>query len=89
MKMLNHKAGDTVRIQPQEWIDAQEKDNGIICLNAGDIGFAKNMFRYAGKIAKITRAHEEASCYELDIDNEESWWQDWMFDPSYNPADIE
>jgi hypothetical protein len=66
-------------------MDAQEKNGEVICLAAGDLGLTKNMFRYAGKIAKITMEKEGADCYELDIDNKESWWQDWMFDPDYHP----
>jgi hypothetical protein len=42
------------------------------------------MFEYAGRTARITRLSDGG--YRLDIDNGEWHWEDWMFDPDYNPA---
>jgi hypothetical protein len=42
------------------------------------------MFEYAGRTAHITK--EDGVLYYLDIDNGEWRWEDWMFDPGYNPA---
>jgi hypothetical protein len=86
MGMLKHKAGDTVRIQSQEWIDAHKKYGVRIVSTTGDLAFTESMFRYAGKTAKIITANEKNNCYKLDVDNGEWWWEEWMFDPDYDPA---
>jgi hypothetical protein len=84
---MRHKVGDTVRIQSQEWVEAQEKDNN------GDIDFLhaptffSAMFRYAGKIAKIAKVYDSSDCYRLDVDNGKCLWTDQMFDPDYRPED--
>jgi hypothetical protein len=90
MKMLNHKVGDMIRIQSQKWIDAQDKGcvGGYpVISKCGCAPFIKDMFRYAGKTAKIVKADEKTESYELDIDKGEWDWQDWMFDPDYKPKD--
>jgi hypothetical protein len=81
---MTRKVGERVRIRPKEWIDAQEKDKdgGL----AGEYSaFAASMFKYAGKEAVILSACNGR--YELDIDDGYWFWDDWMFDPGYNPAD--
>jgi hypothetical protein len=80
---MNRKVGDTVRIQTQEWIDAQEDKGGYIA-NGEDVArFITDMFKYAGRIAKIRSI--KSFRYKLNIDNEWFSWEDWMFDPSYDP----
>jgi hypothetical protein len=85
--MLNHKVGDTVRIQSQKWIDAQEKDaDGDIC-RYGANSFTLGMQMFAGRTAKIVIRDESDNMYALDIDGKTYNWQDWMFDPDYRPDD--
>jgi hypothetical protein len=78
---MKYKAGDTVRIQSQEWIDTQKKDGDgdIHPLVSGNRCFICAMFEYAGKTAKIVAIY--SNYYRLDIDNGDWRWQDWMFDP--------
>jgi hypothetical protein len=88
MEMFKHKVGDTIRIQSQEWIDAQKKKDiwstPAICKDGCEL-FVKYMFQHAGKIAKILKVDEKINSYKLDVDNGEWDWQDWMFDPDYKP----
>jgi hypothetical protein len=83
--MLNHKVGDTVRIQSQDWIDDQEKDRHGDISPVGRIYFVYGMYKFAGRTPKIVIANEDSKSYKLDIDGREYNWQDWMFDPDYNP----
>jgi hypothetical protein len=82
---MKHKAGDTVRIQSLEWIDALERDNAGDSKGPDkeDHWFLREMLPHCGKIAKImgVRTH----CYLLDIDDGYNTWEDWMFDPGYRP----
>jgi hypothetical protein len=82
---MNHKAGDTVRIQSRKWIDALERDNAGDSKGPDkeDHWFLQEMLPHCGKIAKImgVRTH----CYLLDIDDGYNTWEDWMFDPDYRP----
>jgi hypothetical protein len=88
MKMFNHKVGDTVRIRSKEWIDAQEKDADGDILPDGAISFTCGMYKFAGRTAKIVMVDEsDSSYYALDIDGKTYNWQDYMFDPAYNPDD--
>jgi hypothetical protein len=51
--IMKYKVGDTVRIQSQEWIDAQERDeHGNISLSACETcKIIMEMEKYAGKEA--------------------------------------
>jgi hypothetical protein len=83
---MNHKAGDTVRVQSQEWIDAQEKDWGRdVHHNGAFYTFTESMQKYAGKVAKIVRVDGHA--YGIDLDMGTYCWEAWMFDPDYRPED--
>jgi hypothetical protein len=84
---MNHKVGDTVRIRSREWIDAQEKDkDGNICGEDGCY-MTSGMQQQAGKIAHIAKAYVRVDRYGLDIDDGRHFWDDWMFDPDYQPPD--
>jgi hypothetical protein len=73
-----------VRIRPKEWIDKQDKDiGGSIDRPMKSAVFSSGMSIYAGKTAEITRINN--NCCKLDIDDGSWIWQDWMFDPDYNP----
>jgi hypothetical protein len=81
---MKYKAGDIVRIRPKEWIDAQEKDKDGDIKNVASMAcFINSMFRYAGRIARIIAAQEKY--YDLDIDGGKCCWEEWMFDPEFNP----
>jgi hypothetical protein len=76
---MKHKVGDTVRIQSEEWLDAH-RDGKI---------FVPEMICYAGKIANI-RGIPPKGGFLLDINNGSDGhsvfaWEEWMFDPDYNP----
>jgi hypothetical protein len=66
-----YKAGDKVKIKPEEWIASQHKDA------AGNIrlgpSFAKDMFKYAGKEAVIA-GYIDPNRYHLDIDGGGFTW---------------
>jgi hypothetical protein len=78
---MKHKVGDIVRIQSQEWIDAQEK-KGADCWNKWPY-FTEGMRQFAGCTAKITAVDEDH--YHTDLLDPGWLWVDWMFDPEYTP----
>jgi hypothetical protein len=82
---VNHKAGDTVRIQSREWINDRNKDSdGDTAPAYGYMRyFQKSMYRYAGRTAKVIAVN--TMDYNLDVDAGTHWWEDWMFDPGYRP----
>jgi hypothetical protein len=82
---MNHKVGDKVRIQPREWIDAQEKNVHGHIKGPGPDAFVRDMFEYGGREAVIFIVDSRG--YSLDIDNGKWYWSDWMFDPDYRPDD--
>jgi hypothetical protein len=85
---MKHKVGDTVRIRSKEWIDEQEKHNfGNIHdpdKNPDSPLMVTEMQRWAGQTAVITK-EQGNRVYRLDIDGGDYAWQDWMFDPDYDP----
>jgi hypothetical protein len=81
---MNHKVGDTVRIQSREWIERQDRThNGFITYAGACYNMSEPMLRYAGKMGKIKYHFDEY--YHLDIDNGMFPWEDWMFDSDYRP----
>lgn len=75
---MKHKVDDTVRVQSQEWMDAQRKDhNGLIC--GENIVMNSVMQGYAGREARVVEVRGRH--YVLDID-ERYIWDDWMLDQS-------
>lgn len=79
------KVGDTVKIKSKEWIDAQPKDS------AGDIDmhgiyFVTDMFKHAGREAKITKVtmYKNVQYYEIDIDEDGYDWSPEMFEDAPN-----
>jgi hypothetical protein len=81
--MLKHKEGDKIRVATRKWIDAQEKTAAGDIRSPGGCGFTRMMFCCAGKTATIVEAVAEE--YKLDIDEGVYFWEDWMFDPDYDP----
>jgi hypothetical protein len=76
VKAMEHKAGDTVRIQPQEWWSERTDMTGI---------FRDHGLKYAGRTAKIMERDD--AIYSLDIDGGDWRWEEEMFDPDYRPED--
>jgi hypothetical protein len=78
---MNYKAGDTVRIQSQEWMDAQEKDVGGDITKDYGCYINQIMQQCAGRVFTALGVHDRYYLLEGM-----SWhWQDWMFDPDYRP----
>jgi hypothetical protein len=80
---MDHKVGDTVRIQSQEWYDAQKDENGFVHHSNSSMVFNSYMQKRVGKLAKVVSV--DFGSYTLDIDNGKSYWQDWMLDSDYRP----
>ena len=74
------KKGDVVRIRLKAWMDAQKKDTYGTIRVPGDVKYAlaKAMQEYARKLAVVTEVR--INSYDLDIDNGEHHWEDWMFE---------
>jgi hypothetical protein len=91
--MTKHKAGDRVRIRSKEWIEAQERGRYGWISGSGHYCMNEKMFQYAGMIATIIEfcgpkymTGNDIFYYCLNIDrNDPQRWEDWMFDPDYNP----
>jgi hypothetical protein len=85
---MSYNIGALVRIESKEWIAAQPKDSeGDIFREGEDHVFAHEMYVYAGKMATIVFVGKNGD-YKLDIDEQRSWWSEWMFDLNFYPDGI-
>lgn len=73
------KIGDKVRIISKDWYDAQPKTYNGVCVGSR---FTFGMSAYCGLEATITYIDKDCD-FLLDIDNNQWWWQEWMFDKDY------
>ncbi|MDR0656552.1 MAG: hypothetical protein LBG22_09595 [Treponema sp.] len=83
---MKYKAGDTVRIRSKEWIDAQEKNANGYILGPPHASYYMSgpMQDLASKTAKIFSVRYDYYRLDIDeIDETNSFWEDWMFDPDY------
>lgn len=76
----NHTKGDKIRIRDLTWIDARKQEcatgEHILC---GNESMVDDMFQFAGRTAIITGVNPFGE-YELDIDDGEWSWTDFMFE---------
>jgi hypothetical protein len=77
---MNHKVGDTVRIQSREWMTREYDVERMIGLGAR-YAINDKMKNFAGMTAKVTDVCDDY--YWLDVDNGGCRWEDWMFDPDF------
>jgi hypothetical protein len=70
---MNHKVGDTVRIQTQEWFEAQEKDEDGNIHGDGDRVITPCMQHFAGRKAKILSMGKKS--YDLGIGVKGELWE--------------
>ena len=74
---MKKKIGDEVRIKSNEWYI---KNNIKGTIEHEDFDFVFSMQQYCGKYAKIVAISKMYNAYILDIDNNDNFWADWMFD---------
>ena len=72
---MKYKVGDKVKIKSLEWYNAFS-NNGKEYIRHDRAWFTKEMAEYCGKTAIIIGIYNDS--YELDIDNKECGWYDWM-----------
>ena len=70
---MKHKVGDVVQIISKKGIE-------VLRIEDRKDWFTNEMFTYCGRIVKIT--HVNDGSYDIDEDNGDYVWQDWMFEPA-------
>lgn len=73
--VMKYKVGDKVKIKSLEWYNQNSEDNAVIKNGAG---FTDAMVRYCGRTTTITGIYRDS--YDLDIDDGDWYWYDWMFE---------
>lgn len=74
---MKYKVGDKVRVKSLEWYESMDKDP-FGAVGGDDIKFIADMVRYCGKDAIVVGCY--ANSYELDIDEGDWSWYDWMLE---------
>ena len=74
---MKYKVGDKVKIKSLEWYKSMDKDS-FGAVGGEDIKFIADMVRYCGKEAIVVGCY--ANSYELDIDEGDWSWYDWMLE---------
>lgn len=73
---MKYKIGDKVKIRSLEWYNANKDENGLVSKDSEPFVFG--MIKYCGKEAIIEGI--EYDDYLLDIDNNNWFWEDYMFE---------
>ena len=76
--VMKYKVGDKVRVKSLEWYSKNSKNSAVV---QNGVSFTDAMLKYSGKTAVVVGIYHDS--YDLDIDNKEWYWYDWMFE--YDP----
>ena len=74
---MKYKVGDKVRVKSLDWYNAFS-NNGDKYIRHDRAWFTKEMAEYCGKTAIVIGMYNDS--YDLDIDNKEWGWYDWMLE---------
>ena len=74
---MKYKIGDKVKVKSLEWYKSMDKDS-FGSVGSDDIKFIADMVMYCGKDAIVVGCY--ANSYELDIDEGDWSWYDWMLE---------
>ena len=74
---MKYKVGDKVKVKSLEWYNAFS-NNGKEYIRHDRAWFTKEMAEYCGKTALVVGVYNDS--YDLDIDNKEWGWYDWMLE---------
>ena len=74
---MKYKVGDKVKIKSLAWYNAFS-NNGDKYIRHDRAWFTKEMAEYCGKTATVIGIYNDS--YDLDIDNKEWGWYDWMLE---------
>ena len=81
---MKYKVGDKVKIKSLEWYNAFS-DNGNKYIRHDRAWFTKEMAEYCGKTSIVIGIYNDS--YDLDIDNKEWGWYDWMLEDEPTVSD--
>lgn len=81
---MKYKVGDKVRVKSLEWYNAFS-NNGDKYIRHDRAWFTKEMAEYCGKTAIVIGIYNDS--YDLDIDNKEWGWYDWMLEDEPTVSD--
>ena len=81
---MKYKVGDKVKIKSLEWYNTFS-DNGNKYIRHDRAWFTKEMAEYCGKTAIVIGIYNDS--YDLDIDNKEWGWYDWMLEDEPTVSD--
>ena len=75
---LKYKVGDKVRIKSKAWYDANKNESNCVAIHDDTLVFSDFRVPFCGREAVIMKVLNIG--YEIDIDNKEFIWQDYMLD---------
>ena len=80
---MKYKVGDRVKVKSLDWYSKNSKNSAVV---QNGVSFTDAMLKYCGKTAVVVGIYYDS--YDIDIDNKEWYWYDWMFEDDYlNEAD--
>ena len=80
---MKYKVGDKVRVKSLDWYNKNSKNSAVV---KNGVSFTDSMLKYCGMTAVVVGIYYDS--YDIDIDNKEWYWYDWMFEDDYlNEAD--
>ena len=80
---MKHEVGEVVQIRSLDWYDKNKDNFGIISKHYGN--FTPSMSAFCGRITEIKNISDEygfKAGYYIKLDDKNSIWQDWMFEPT-------
>ena len=80
---MKHEVGEVVQIMSLDWYDKNKDNFGIISKHYGN--FTPSMSAFCGRITEIKNISDEygfKAGYYIKLDDKNSIWQDWMFEPA-------
>ena len=82
---MKYKVGDKVRVKSLDWYNQNKDSDGDIYLNDFEKSFIKEMSAFCGKEATVV--FNLGGEYQIDIDNKEWGWYDWMLEDEPTTSD--
>ena len=81
---MKYKVGDKVKIKSLEWYNENSEYSAVVQNGAS---FTDSMTEYCGKTAIVVKIYHES--YDLDIDDGDWYWYDWMFEDDFTENIVE
>ena len=82
---MKFKVGDKVKVKSLSWYNSNKNHYGFVNDDNCSEPFSDKMAEYCGKTAIVIGIYNDS--YDLDIDNKEWGWYDWMLEDEPTVSD--